>query len=405
MANKKLRKELQFREIGVQHLDQYNELLRYVFQVTNKILEDSGYEEGEIMRSKRPILQRADAIGWFNDEHLVSQLCIYPCRVNIHGKIVKMGGLTGVGTYPEYANMGLMNNLIITGLERMKEKGQTISYLYPYSVPYYRRKGWEIMSDHMTFTIKDSQLPKHIDLPGYVERKPVDDIDVINTYNRFAQTNHGALIRGQYEWEEYWRWENEDERYAAVYYNNHDEPMGYVMYWISGDVFNIKELIYLDMESQKGLWNFISAHFSMVNSVKGNIYKNDPIAFLLDDSQIMQTIKPYYMARIVDVEAFLEKYPFLFSSRPFHFLISDPIAKWNNGPFGLHWSKKGKIEIIKEPIGPSVELDICTLTAMLMSYRSPSYFYKIERLKTSFKMLRTLENIIPKEQPYFSDYF
>ena len=405
MANLKLRENLQLKEVGVQYLDQYDELLRYVFQVTNKILQDSGYEEGEITRAKRPILQRADVIGWFNDEQLVSQLCVYPCQVNIHGKIFKMGGLTGVGTYPEYANMGLMNDLIRIGLERMKKRGQTISYLYPYSVPYYRHKGWEIMSDHMTFTVKDTQLPKPIDLPGYVERLPVNHIDVINTYNRFAQTNHGALIRGQFEWEEYWRWENEEERHAAVYYNGKKDPMGYIMYWINGDVFTIKEMIYLNIEAQNGLWNFISAHFSMVNSVKGNIYKNDPIAFLLEDSQISQTIKPYYMARIVNVEAFLTNYPFLYSSKPFHFIVSDPIAEWNNGIFGIHWTPEETIEVVKEPIGSPITLDIRTLTAMLMSYRSPSYFYKIERLKTSFKMLRTLEDIIPDEQPYFSDYF
>ena len=88
-------------------------------------------------------------IGWFTPEdQLVSQICIYPCEVNIHNCIFKMGGVTGVGTYPEFAGMGLMNDLIRRALEKMRKAGQYISYLYPYSIPYYRRKGWEIMSDH-----------------------------------------------------------------------------------------------------------------------------------------------------------------------------------------------------------------------------------------------------------------
>lgn len=406
MVNHKLRNSLIIKTVGVEFLDQHNELLRYVFQVTNKILEDSGYEEGEIIRTKRPILERADVIGWFNKDQLISQISIYPCKVNIHGKTYKMGGLTGVGTYPEYANFGLMNDLIKVGLENMKSKGQTISYLYPYSVPYYKRKGWEIMSDHLTYVIKDSQLPKPVDLPGYVERLPVNHKDIIITYNQFAKTNHGALIRGSFEWEEYWRWENEEERHAAVYYDQQSQPKGYVLYWISGDVFNIKEMIYLNMESQKGLWNFISAHYSMLNTVKGNIYKNDPLAFLMEDSQITQTIRPYFMAKIVDVKAFLLKYPFQYSStQPFHFKITDPLAEWNNGIFGIRWVNKDKFQVLYDPIGDSVEVDIRTLTAMLMSYRSPSYFYKIERLKTTLDTLRILEDIIPEEQPYFSDYF
>lgn len=406
MSHSKIKNQLKIKPVGLKYLDQYNELLRYVFQVTNRELVESGYEDGEIVKAKRPILQKADVFGWFNtDDELISQICIYPCQVNIHGRIFKMGGVTGVGTYPEYANMGLMSDLIKLALEKMRDKGQYISYLYPYSVPYYRRKGWEIMSDHLTFTIKDTQLPSQVDVPGYVERLDIDDKDVIETYDRFARTNHGSLIRGKLEWDEYWRWENEDERIAAVYYNERDEPMGYVMYWIADDIFYIKDMIYLNLEARKGLWNFIRAHFSMIDNVKGDIYKNEPIAFLLDDSQITETIEPYFMARIVDVAAFLVNFPFSGKAKPFHFIIADPVAEWNNGIFGVDCSVEGQVRITCEPIGNPIETDIQTLTAMMMSYRTPSYLYKIERLKTDAKTLKILDSIIPNDQPYFSDYF
>lgn len=60
-------------------------------------------------------------------------------------------------------------------------------------------------------------------------------------------------------------------------------------------------MFYLDQEARNGLWNFISAHFSMIYWVHGDIYKNEPLAFLIEDSQIEQ-IEPYFMARIVDVK-------------------------------------------------------------------------------------------------------
>jgi len=406
MSFNKIREHLKIKPVGVKYLKQYNELLRYVFQVTNRDLEESGYEDGEIVRAKRPILQRADVFGWFNEEdQLISQICIYPCQVNIHGRIFEMGSVTGVGTYPEYSNLGLMSDLIKLALENMRDKGQWVSYLYPYSVPYYRRKGWELMSDHITFDIKDTQLPRHTDVSGYVERLSVDDKDVIETYDKFARTHHGALIRKEPEWEEYWRWENEEERTAGVYYDQNDVPMGYVLYWIQEDVFNIKDMIYLNQEAYNGLWNFISAHFSMIDNVRGNIYKNEPIAFMLEDSQITETIEPYYMARIVDVAVFLANFPFAGRGKPFHFVVSDPVADWNNGVFGVNCEDELQIQINREAVGNPVELDIQTLSALMMSYRSPSYFHRIERLKTDSKTLKILENIIPDERPYFSDYF
>lgn len=405
MSEDQIRENLELRPVGLRDLDQYNELLRYVFQVTNQDLEEGGYEDGEIISAKRPVLQRADVIGWFDGDTLISQLSVYPCQVNIHGKIYKMGGLTGVGTYPEYAKMGLMRELIYVALCKMREKGQYISYLYPYSIPYYRKKGWEIMSDHMTFLLKDTQLPKTDDVPGHVKRLEVDDEDVINTYDRFSQTNHGAMIRDKQSWEEYWRWENEEERVAAVYYDEQDKPTGYVFYWIEKDIFHIKDIIYINEEARKGLWNFITAHFSMVDWVKGNTYKYEPQAFLLEDGHITETIEPYYMARIVDVEYFLKEYPFLNKDQPIHFIVSDPLAEWNRGIWSLSWDEEGEIIIDNEPKGPSVELDIQTLTTLLMSYRRPSYLAEIGRLHATKQAVNILEALIPDKQAYFSDYF
>lgn len=400
-----IKDQLKIKPVTIEYLDQYDELMRYVFQVTKRQMEESGYEEGELTRSKRPILKRSKVLGWFTaNDKLISSISIYPCKVNIHGEIYEMGGVTGVGTYPEFANMGLMNDLIKQALRGMRDIGQYISYLYPYSIPYYRKKGWEIMSDHMTFTLKDTQLPQHVEVPGHVERLNVSAPAVIKTYDLFSRSMHGALIRNKFEWLEYWRWENEDERTAAVYFDSLGEPQGCLFYWVEEDTFHVKEMIYMSEEARHGLWNFIRAHFSMIDNLKGNIYMNEPLAFLLDESQIEETIEPYYMARIVDVEKFLSIYPYDDDIHPFHFIVTDPIAEWNNGIFGL---KQGNhsIEIERTPLGKSVELDIQTLSTMMMSYKSPAYLYKIGRLKTDPSTLRLLEKLIPSEQPYFSDYF
>lgn len=406
--DQKIKESLKVKPVGLKYLDQYNELLRYVFQVTDRELEESGYEDGELKRSKRPVLQEAEVFGWFTPEdQLVSQICIYPCEVNIHNRIFKMGGVTGVGTYPEFAGMGLMNDLIHRALEKMRKAGQYISYLYPYSIPYYRRKGWEIMSDHITFELKDTEIPQTIDVPGHVERTSVGNPIVREVYDRFARTTHGALIRNDFEWVEYWRWENEDERIAAIYYDAKHTPQGFLLYWVEDDIFHIREMVYLTQEARKGLWNFIRAHYSMIDAVHGDIYSSEPLAFLLDESQIKETIEPYFMARIVDVERFLQAYPFEGTIRPFHFVVTDPMARWNNGVFGITADKNAPegISISAEPVGKAVELDIQTLTTMLMGYKRPTYLAKIERLHTDRRTLRLLEEIIPDGQPYFSDYF
>jgi predicted acetyltransferase len=396
---------LQIRPVEEKDVDQFNELLSYVFQITESDIEESGYEsKREMIKSKRPILELSKVFGWFNENQLVSQIAVYPCEVNIHGTLYKMGGVTGVGTYPEYAGHGLMKELIKLALETMRDEQQWISYLYPYNVPYYRRKGWEMMSDKLSFKIRDTQLPKPVDVPGIVERKEVDDPDVFTVYNQFARENHGALQRTAFHWEEYWRYENEESRTAAIYYNADGQPTGVLFYWVAEEVFHVREMFYLNQEARNGLWNFISAHFSMVYWVTGDIYKNEPLAFLLEDSQIKETIEPYYMARIVDVAEFLKRFPFKKFDQPFHFVVSDPVAEWNNGIFGLN-NLDGELSVTDQPLGKAVYLDIQTLTCALMNYRRPAYLARIERLQTDADTLRLLETIIPDMEAYFGDYF
>ena len=400
------RRELKMKDVGLEHLEQYNQLLRYVFQVTDKELQEIGWEEKEIIRAKSPTLEQADVKGWFDGDKLISQEAVYPMKVRIFNKTYNMGGLTGVGTYPEYSNQGLMHKLLYQSLKNMKEKKQSISFLYPYSIPYYRRKGWEIVSDKITYEIKDYQLPKNKQVSGEVERVDVESEEVKKAYNRFAYQTHGALIRDDLAWNEYWLWDS-DDLMAAIYYNDKNEPDGYVLYWIKDEVFHIKDMIFINEEARTGLWNFISAHFSMINKVIGDTYTDEPLAFLFEDADIKESISPYFMARIVDLEEFIKQYPFKADTirREWIFKMDDPILSWNQGNFKLVIDKNGKGQITITSQKTEDKIDIQTMTTMLLGYKRPDYLYKIGRISCSNDTVDMLEDAIEQQAPYFSDYF
>ncbi len=404
-----LDKNFVFKKLDQGDIEEFNSLLRYAFQVTSSELKESGWSDKDIKKSKQPIFDFSYVLGYFYKGKLASQIVIYPMRVNIQDEIFDMGGLTGVTTYPEYTGKGLSHSLIQKGLECMRENELTISFLYPYSIPFYRKQGWEIVSDQMTFTIKDTQLPSKRPVDGMMERVSIHDEDLKNVYHYFALQHHGALLRGEFEWEEYWRWDNNEDMMAAVYYNKEEKPLGYVIYYIENDIMHIKEIIYLNTEAKNGIWNFISAHYSMVSEVRGYNYTGDPIAFQFDDSEIKETIQPYIMARIVDVKKFMEWYPFQVKddNYKFYFQVNDPVADWNNGIFYLHFEGGKaiceKVEEYEESY--LVKLDISTLTTMMMGYKRPTYLYDNDDLEVDYYLLRSLEMLIDAKKPYFSDYF
>ncbi|HJJ56030.1 MAG TPA: GNAT family N-acetyltransferase [Methanocorpusculum sp.] len=391
------------RKLTLDDLDQYNDLYRYAFQVTEATLLESGWENEEIKRSKYPVLERADVWGFFDGNTLISQIAAYPLAINIHSVIYPIAFITSVSTYPEYSGIGLMSKLMIKSLTEMRESKQSLALLYPYSIPLYRKKGWEIVADKMSYNLKDTQLPKHTNTPGYVRRVPKENVEFMNLHTQFAMRTHGCLFRNNLAWDEYWRWDEEDTT-VAIYYKQDDEPGGYMVYLIKDNILYVKEMIYLDFESKKGLWNFISAHESMINEVKGFNYFSEPIAFDLEDSAIKESIRPYIMGRIVDVEQFFEKYPFRPNlSESFTFNISDPILEWNNKSFTFEISH-GKAKIINTPSKHQLTLSIGTLTTMMIGYKRVSDLVELERIKTDPDTIQLLEQLIQYKKPYISDY-
>lgn len=407
MKQGRLEDRLHMRRLTTDDTAQYNALLRYAFQVTDSELASLGWGQKDIERSKKPVLKKTESFGWFDGDKLASQISVYPMQVNLFGRMYRMGGVTGVATYPEYAGRGLMGSLMKRALHNMRKNRQSVSMLVPYMIPYYRKKGWEIVSDKMTYTIRDTQLPARRSVDGHVERVTTDDADVRRVHDEFARQRHGALRRGDLEWEEYWRWEADDVL-VAVYYDAQETPTGYLVYYIANDVFRIKEMVTVNQEARHGLWNFVSAHYSMIDKVVGYNYTNEPMAFLLEDAEIQEEIEPYIMARIVDFEAFITPYPFDIISihDDLHFVIDDPVMDCNCGDFSLRWDERGQTLLERGgTLGEEVRCDIQTLTAMFFGYKRPTYLRRVERLAASDEAVRILEDIIPIEQPYFSDYF
>jgi len=398
----------ELRQLGEDDFEEFEALLRYAFQVSTSEMARIGWSDMEMKQSKMPIFEASHVMGWFYKGHLASQIVIYPMEVNIQGEICKMGGVTGVATYPEYTGRGLIHSLIGKSLEYMRSQQQIISYLCPYSIPLYRKHGWEIVSDKMTFTIKDTQLPKRHPVDGQIERVDIECEDLQRVYKYFALQEHGALVRGKLEWEEYWRWDSDDVM-AAVYYSADAKPLGYVIYYIENEVFSIKEMVYLNQEAKYGIWNYISAHFSMITKVEGANYTGEPIAFQFEDSEIDESIQPYAMARIVDVQRFIEQYTFQFEDPKLtlELEVSDVMAPWNNGIFHVSWRDGRTLceKVNNWSTGHRLSLDIKALTTMLMGYKRPTYLYNNDRIDMDYHLLKTLETLISPDKPYFSDYF
>lgn len=352
--------------------------------------------------------------GRFNERNeLEAKLTLLPLEVYVQGKPVPMGGIAGVSTWPEKRRNGHVSALLTHVLETMRKDGKLLSLLHPFLVPFYRRFGWELFCDTKKYSLPLAKFPAKAAVPGSVKRGGRDIGVLDGLYRSFAAAYNGTLARD----EEWWsRSVLDAETNDAVYYDASGHPQGYALYKIKQKELIIDEFVFADEEARSGLWNFFSDHDSMITSaVVTMVPADDQLPYMLPDPRVTQENHPYFMARIVDVAAFVDVFDFVPGrSGSIAVAIEDEHAPWNGGLWKLEVNAAGKGSLTTSG-SPAVAdnaanadvltLSVGTLTALLMGYKTADELYKAGRLKGAESSVQWLGGVVPAAQPALFDFF
>ncbi|MGD6831349.1 GNAT family N-acetyltransferase [Sutcliffiella halmapala] len=348
-------------------------------------------------------VKKHSILGIFEDEQLAAKLHLIPLEVHTGEQKWKMGGIAGVATYPEYRRKGFVKDLMKQSLEQMKEEGYLVSMLHPFKISFYRKYGWELLTNRVKCTLTRADLVMQGLVPGSVKRSIMDHNyqDLNEVYSQFATRFSGMLVR-----EESW-WKNIcDGESTAIYYNKSQQPIGYILYSIKDSKMKVEEFVALTSEARKGLWNFICQHDSMLDQVEMILQEKDPLLFSLQEPNVKAEIAPYFMVRIVDAEKFLKDYEFQWNDTEVVLQISDPYASWNEKLFSL---KNGEVTVIdthgRIEDGSILKIDINSLSTILFGYKRPMELYELELLEGRIEDIERLESLLPNRPSFFYDFF
>ncbi len=403
---------IQIRQLKTEEIEMSLRLSSFAFQYT---IPQEEWEEA--VSGEAP----DEVWGGFDGAELVAKVRIRPLHTYLQGRVLKMGGIAAVASWPEYRRGGIVASILVHALAIMREAGQSISFLAPFSFAFYRRYGWETYTDRIKFTVQTELLPR-IELtriPGQVVRVG-KDIEILSPiYERYASGFNGMLNRSQ-DWSEDLL--DRKKGQIAIYRDLSGESQGYIHYQVKDRVLFIYELITLNHEAKLGLWRYIANHDSMIKQVVLFAPANEALPFLLDNPRIKQEVEPYFMARIVDIEKLIEQYSFLASidrkarwsdhkSVCLHIHIKDSYAHWNDGLWELtvHTDGSAKIkrseELENSASHHQLSCDIQTISTLLMGYRRSSFLYEIGRLQGDEGLMLLLEAIVPERTTFLSDFF
>ncbi|UJW57014.1 GNAT family N-acetyltransferase [Bacillus sp. A116_S68] len=360
-------------------------------------------------------------VTWVMEENgvIMSKASVLPFHIYIDGKPFKMGGVAGVATWPEYRRSGLVSQLLKHALKDMKENGQSLSFLHPFSIPFYRKFGWELFSDEAKLTLSKEQLPGRLPHNGHVKRIEPDYTAIDDVYQQWAKRYSGTLVRDEKWWKD--SLFKRKKGMLAAYYHG-DQCTGYMIYTVKEMKMTIHELIWITPDARNGLMSFISNHDSMIETVSITTAPHERLPFLLPDPKVKHEVSSYFMARIVDVHSFLKEYPFKWDSDagPLIFHVTDETCEWNNGTYIIKFSetKENEIEFFpfsaektKEGVScqhapkKGIHLDVRMLTAILLGSQSPQTLAEEALIESDEKTLAALITCLPPLKPFLYDFF
>lgn len=366
------------------------QLSEYAFQY--KVPEE---KRDEISRK----LKKHQIYGIYEDHMLAAKLHLIPLTSYVGEQSFRMGGIAGVATYPEYRRRGYVKELITYVLETMREQGFTVSMLHPFDVSFYRKYGWELFSNRQKTMIKGNDLVKLEPAEGTMKRflfETVNLHELKQIYSQYASQFSGMLLRE----DDWWKSVVDDLR-IAIYYDATDKPTGYILYDIKDHKMTIEEFVPVDFEARRGLWNYICQHDSMVTELEMTTYEKEPLFFALSRQKtVKREVYPYFMVRIVDVEAFLKEYTFAYNET-IKLQIIDRYATWNEKTYLV---KDGEVRVTEDCNG-ALTLSINALSTALFGHQRPTDLYAAGMISGSESQIAAFEKMIPNRPAYMYDFF
>ncbi len=343
---------------------------------------------------RRPHTRIEELRGLFVDGEMRATLRLIDMPLWFGAATVPSGGLSGVATPPEYRRQGYIGRLLRATLTEIRDRGWPLSPLYPFSFPFYKRYGWEHVTDNHTYTLPVERLPRtkdsgtwhavtrSTDFNSDPETGGVTEEDLaalMSIYDAWVVGRNGPMNRDARWWRNNKLAVGRDKRPDAYLWRDATgQPRAYVIYSFAPlshewdrrlEVWNWAAL---DAPAFLALLQFLRQHDSQAREVRITVPEATRFLALFDDPEFKVEVEAGLMLRLVDVPAALaaRRYPPAVQAS-LTLAVSDPLLAWNTGTFTLT-AEGGTATAGPSTTAPGLSLDVRTLARLYSGYLTPA---------------------------------
>ena len=366
-------------------LDQYSAVVAYVFAEDNfeNLASEAAYT-----------LPEWTTCG-FDGDRCVATMGTLPFTVRLNGAPVRMGGVTAVGTLPEVRRQGILRKIMTKGFEDMRERGQSLAILWASMGAIYQRFGYGLASSSVNYSFdpRVAGFESGSTASGSVTMMSKEDAYPIikQLYIQYATPRNLMIHRSTTLWNaDTLRSSKKGQPlYVAVYRNPDGEPRGHVVYETKhaqrerpgpNQVLTVKDLVYLDMEAYRSLWEYVLRHDLAGTIEMNNVGEDEPAPHLLLEPRMLRTrVSDAIWMRVVDIEGAIPSRPYGARGELTFRVPDDRMAPWNDGRW-LMETDGTTTEVRRTDRSPDLEMPVNTLASLIAGHRSATHYARIGKL-------------------------
>ena len=270
-----------------------------------------------------------ETIGILDEGRLCSALTICPFTVYWPGATkgeLAMGGIGGVATFAEARGQGHVDRLLCESLVQMREAGQLVSALYPFSMHFYGRYGWDWVGEKYQATLPLRELPASKRLAKRLSDEMAKE-HLVEVYSATASRYRGAFTAGSRNFSGLL--DASDKRLTYAY----GIEGGYLLWrYPSGEgAGEIREYMATTPEAERALLALLRDLGVQVAQGRLTLPTDTTLFCHAIHNDIELKTEPVFMGRVVDVAAALAALTTPQPDGALTLAVTDQHASWNEG--------------------------------------------------------------------------
>jgi predicted acetyltransferase len=246
--------------------------------------EESRQRMVQRILDRRKVDSATDVYGLYRDGRLMGGMRLFDFPMNVLSTVTLTGGVGLVAVDIQHKKEKVAKELIEFFLRHYRERGSSLTSLYPFRPDFYRQMGYGYGAKMHQYRLRPASLPG--DGPRQRTRLlgKQDQPAVAACYARYFEQTHGMIAKSEPELNRFF----DGVETRVIGYEEGGQVLGYLAFqYRKGNTFlandiEVRELIYETREALAGLMAFLHSQRDQIGSVEINT-QDDYFHFLPAD--------------------------------------------------------------------------------------------------------------------------